>query len=501
MSQVILFKSGNRITVEPTTPSILQLLQPILTFTEKIFLRGRERYQAEREGRSPLRFQDWECFGFDHKDRLSTSFGFYRRIIDKLKAAGYEAGLEDLTPHPHPEIFEPHWDRLADFTLRPGQPEFLSRLIAYPCGRFDCAPGFGKTFMIGLVALLLPKARIDVVTKRVTILTTRIYPELCGMLPSVGIYCSRQKRNLGARVMCFSAGSLRHTDGKADITIGDECHELGADSFAEQMAVYQRARCFGFSGSQDMRLDGKDTRVEGIFGPVIYRVPYQTAERNEIVVPIEVTWRDVNLSRNPCEGLVDTAKRRYGIWRNADRNRLIAADARLYDEKTQVLISVDTLEHAVRLKKLLPEFALVYAAGGLSSKDRETYVQARLLSQDEPSMTDQRLKAITKDFEVGNLKKAIATTVWNVGVDFRALNVVICTDAGASPINATQIRTRVSRINEGKSIGRVHDYLDQFDPGYRRNATSRSKVYAKHGWSQVYPPKPQKDSLLYSLQD
>ena len=94
---------------------------------------------------------------------------------------------------------------------------------------------------------------------------------------------------------------------------------------------------------------------------------------------------------------------------------------------------------------------------------------------------------LTKQFERGELKKAICTTVWNVGVSFNALEVLIRADAGGSPINDVQIPGRVSRISEGKECGIVHDYLDQFNSGFKRRAKNRSKSYKENNWEQSFP--------------
>ena len=53
----------------------------------------------------------------------------------------------------------------------------------------------------------------------------------------------------------------------------------------------------------------------------------------------------------------------------------------------------------------------------------------------------------------------------------------------------------MSRISEGKSVGIVHDYMDQFSTGFKRKAGMRAKTYEEHGWDNVRPQKPKKGSL------
>jgi superfamily II DNA or RNA helicase len=253
-----------------------------------------------------------------------------------------------------------------------------------------------------------------------------------------------------------------------------------------------------FSASWDMRLDNKDMRAEALAGPVRYNVTYDEAVDHGMVVPIKVYWSDVR-GENPAEDLDGVSKKRAGIWRNETRNQIIANDARKYSEDTQVLITVETLEHALYLKRELPEYKLVYSGQGLSPEDVLWYEEH---FPDEFSvMTEERKKKLTRRFERGKLKKAIATTVWNVGVNFKHLEVLIRADAGGSPINDTQIPGRAARINDKlikdgevtvKEAAIVHDYLDQFDAGLARKAKGRETSYISNGWEQFYPRRKKK---------
>jgi superfamily II DNA or RNA helicase len=484
--KIVLLKSGTRLAVSPTTPEIYDLLSPQLTFTNKEMLVGYEAKLAAEAGQSKVRLTDVECFDEDGKGRLITSYGFWKRIKTTLTHAGYEVRVRDLNPHPNPDVFEPRWERLKDFELRNGQDEFLLQLLSNPCGRFDCAPGFGKTFMIGLVALLLPKAKFDIVTKRVAVARERIYPELCQMLPDVGLIGGGRNQP-GRRVMVYSAGSYHKTPGDADILIGDECHELVCDSLAHKLGLSTDSRNYGLSATHDMRWDGKDLRAEGIFGPILYTKSYQEAEADKMVVPIQVIWRPVVMNTDPCENYEDIEQKRHGIWRNEYRNSLIAKDANLYPAGEQVLITVETISHAVNLKRLLPDFTLVYNENGLDPADRRRYIKAGLLSADEPVMTADRRLELQQAFEQGRLKKVIATTVWNVGVDFTHLRVLIRADGGSSPINDLQIPGRTSRTRDGKGTSTIHDYVDHFNKGFKTRSRKRQKNYESYGWEQVFP--------------
>jgi len=482
---VTLYKNGNTIYIDPTSDYMFELLKPVLSFTERKCYFGYEATQRKQQNLAVFELQNHSLLDVDHKQRIVTFYGFFALIRQTLTKAGYTVKFKDLSPMAA-EKLEPRWKNISSYKLRANQNEFLQKILANRCGRFDCPPGFGKSFMIGLIAALLPKATIDVVTRRVSVLRDRIYPELCQMVGDVGIVGgSKNVRN--KRVMCYTVGSLGHSPATSDFLIGDECHELSADKAAGELVRWQNSRNFGLSASHDLRWDGKDFRNLGLFGPVIFKVNYAQAQSANMVVPIHVKWTSVVMDQDPCMDAADIQKKRQGIWCNDYRNRRIAEDAQRYDDNTQVLITVETIEHALNLKKQLPNFTLVYMENGLSKKDIEYYARRGFCKEDEPLMDLDRRQKLTQDFEKGVLKKVICTTVWNVGVSFNSLAVLIRADGGGSPINDIQIPGRVSRISADKPYGQIHDYLDQFNYTFKTRAKNRSTSYALNNWQQDFP--------------
>lgn len=502
-TKVTVLRSGNSIVLDPPSKRLEAVLAPKLSYTEKVFLRGKEYYQAKKAKQATVFDQVWECYTLDHKKRLATSFGFLPRIEKMLTKRGVEVVVKNLTPHPRPEVFVPRWDRLKGEKLRFKQPEALELIFTHENGRIDCPPGWGKSFVIGLAARALPKAKIAVITRRVEVMQQRIYPDLCGMLPDVGIVGGGMRRK-GRRVMCYTAGSIHHADGDEDIVFFDEGHEAASDDCAYKMAKFEHARMWAFSATWGMRLDNKDMRCEAMFGPVRLKVTYKEAVEHEMIVPIVVQLSNVIMDVDPCSGLDGVDKERYGIWANEYRNKLIQRDARLYDDDVQCLITVKTLEHGLYLKKLLPEYELVYNPESQEPKDWSWFKKQGLLPEDFKILSDKRRERLRTRFERGKLRKVIATPVWNIGVNMKHLQVVLRADAGGSPINDTQIPGRGSRIIEINGLKKmcavVHDYLDQFNSGYERKADGRVKSYKGNEWEIRYPDKKKK-SLLRQLME
>lgn len=485
-NSVKLHRVGNTLIVNPTTPRVIELLRPVLSFEELVTYYGYEKIKRQRQGLKLREFVHHKLFDFDQKNRLFTLYGFWKLVRDTLRKHGYEVTYQDHNKNDIP-AYKAWWSNLEDFQLRANQPEFLQTITKYKCGRFNCPPGFGKSFMIGMIALLYPKAKIDIVSRNVAVLRDTIYSDLKNLIGhDVGIVGGTLKKT-GHRVMCYTVGSMHHSDYEADILIGDECHQLAADQSFSMLPRWSHSRNYGLSASHDKRMDNKDIRVHGIFGPIVFDISYQQAQLNKMVVPLVVSWREV--TEGPSGNQFDdpVEKKRFCIWRNVARNKIIAEDARKYDENTQTLIIVDTIDHAMHLKRELPEFTLVYMEKGIDDKRMQEYAKLGCCTEDEPKMDFDRRKKLTSDFEKGILKKVIATGVWNVGVSFNSLAVLIRADAGGSEINDIQIPGRVSRIAEGKEYGIIHDYLDNFCYSFKRRSSKRSKSYENNQWKQVYP--------------
>jgi superfamily II DNA or RNA helicase len=486
-----LLTAQNNLVIDPPTEDIYRLLKPVLTMevVNRFYARG-------PEVESHPTVDHFELFYWDFKNRLVTGIGFYQKISVILEAAGHTVELVAVGPPRRPESLITDWDRIFNipgFELRPGQLEALVEFDAYykaglP-GRFDCATGWGKTLIFSLIARLYPKARIHIASKSVPVLAERIMPELRQFVPDVGMYGGGHKQK-GHRIQLYTFDSLPNSDFDCDILLCDESQQAGANVAAECLARYIGSCNYGFSATHDMRLDEKDLRVESLFGPVVFKVGYQEAADAGLVVPIEVHWGDVRLDDDPIAGIVHPVERkRWAYWRNEPRNRIIAADAVKYPDK-QVLITCETIDHALGLKKFLPEFPLVYSANSITSDRKRRLYRAGLWpAAGLKPMTDERLTALSSAFAGGRLRKAIVTTVWNVGVSMNYLEVLLRADGGASPINDTQIPGRTSRTNTAidKKVSIIHDYLDQFSVGPRNRASGRRSNYHKNGWTQYNP--------------
>ena len=491
MSGITVCRSGNLLAVsahggkEALPDDARRVLEPYLRYEKKKLLYGANRYDPDTGFKhNKIEVVDKLCFRYDTFGRMITSFGFVYRIVGLLKNAGYAVDIQETA-------FERERPNCNDvsmlnvehhFHFRERQQDCLNAIAMKPCGVIHAPTGFGKMALIAMTCVMFPHAKIDVITRRAG-LVNKLNTYLTKYIPLVGQVGDGRKEF--GRVTVYTAASLHHSDFKADIVLVDEAHELLADESSANLARYRHARMYAFSASPVGRMDGTDIRMEALFGRTIFYLSYQDAVKLQLVVPIRVEWCDVKLPENPCADLEDVPKKRWGLWRNTERNGVIAAKARSFGPEDQVLVLVETIEHAVHLHNQLPEYTLVYDQ--MEARDWKSYQREKLLSADEPVMTPERKEGLRVSFETGQLKKAIATKMWSVGIDPVELTALIRADGSASEIMDIQAPGRVARIRPdgAKEVGIVCDFRDQFDATFMRKARQRSVNYGKMGWDQT----------------
>ena len=488
---IVVRKSGNLIDIsangiEPLQEDARRLLTPLLRYTKKKLLYGKDRYNHQT-GMYDRRVEltQKNCWRFDTFGRMVTNFGYSYRIIPALMKAGYHVEVLNKDPaHERDNWNEINMDAVVrDFKFRELQDQCLQKIIDNPCGVIHAVTGFGKLVLITMVCLLYPFAKIDVVTRRAT-LVNKIAKYLTRYVSNVGQTGGGGKTS--GRVTVYTFKSLHHSHFDADIVLVDEAHEGLADEASSLLARYQNANMFAFTASPKGRLDGTDIRMEAIFGRTIFYLPYQEAQKLGLVPPIRVEWSDVKLLRNPCAGLDDVRRKRAGIWCNYERNEIIAKSCRAFKEDEQVFVALDFVEHAVHLWQHLKNDGYVLVYDKMDDDDLRAYKKEGLLPKDYKPMNPKQKEYFREEFEAGRLKKAIST-VWDVGVDPVHLTALVRADAGDSEIDDIQIPGRAARIDADRpdKVGIIRDFRDQFDDGYARRAKSRRSSYQEFGWDNV----------------
>jgi superfamily II DNA or RNA helicase len=427
---------------------------------------------------------------------ILTGYGFCNQLYTAFKEQGYPILFTfDQTELENERQFCINLDNIPDdFTFRFGQSECLEQIILNWSGIIHAPTGFGKMILILLVSLVFEKAKISIVCRR-TEIVRKIVELLTKYLGNVG-QVGAGENYYGERITVYTAASLHKADFDSDILIADEAHELVSDETSRYLAKFLKSRNFAFTATPMGRSDNADLRLSLFFGDIIYYLPYKEAVANNLVAPIKVLWYHVPIN-NPYNGSKPVQRERYCIWRNGERNKIIAQCAKSFPKDWQVQIYVKTVEHAVYLRQFLPEFTVVFDS--IDNKDKETYLRKGLLTEEDLKITNPIYRSnLRKLFEQGKLLKVITTGVWAVGVDPVHLQVLIRADGSASSIVNIQVPGRASRINKNKECAFICDFLDEFHQVYAARARQRKRDYSRMDWEQEiigdgqkYRPKEQ----------
>jgi superfamily II DNA or RNA helicase len=424
---------------------------------------------------------------FDSAGLLVCRQGYIPRLTSELQQLGYEVELQNLDPPKRADAYEMDWERLVRaFEFRPRQDECLAAIVGSDGGIIDAPTAFGKMYVIAMCCTLFLKAKIAVITKS-TAVANSIRDLLTGYVPAPGRVGGA--KNQPGRVTVYNADSMHKSPADEDILLVDEVHQLMTDNYITELSRFQRARMYGFTASKETRVDNAHKQMEGLFGPTIFYMSYQEAEQLRLTVPIVVQWLSTHSTYNPVHDISDPVERkRLGIWQNEARNAEIAkAGRQMLESGLQTLIIVETVEHAMWIRRYLPEFVMVYAEMAISDEDRAHFIHIGLLDPTEPRMSRQRLDQLKKQFEAGQLRGVIATGVWSTGVSFDQLQVIIRAEGTQGETASIQVPGRVCRTHVDKAVGLLIDFLDEFDPGFRDAACTRRRSYAKRGWQQLLP--------------
>ena len=475
-------------------PDVLGAVQRELTYKRHINNFAANRYNHQ----VPIVTQPQRLYDY-YEGRFFCMQGHFWRIRQLLTKLGRRVIVLNKDPllseRPRPNCYEQDWDRVySQFQFRPGQEDCLRMLALHDMGVVDAVPAFGKMWLIAMLCALYPHAKIDVVTYRKDVADS-IYQLLTKYIPAIGRVGGG--RTSPALVTVYTAGSLQRARMDADILIADEVHELCTDKKMEFLTAYDYARMYAFTASRNTRTDNDWHRIEMVFGPTIYTMDYPTAEGLGLVASVMVQWLEIPAAgEDPIAGYEDpVAQKRHGIWRNDIRNQKIAQVSHdLKNSGLQVLILVDTIDHALHLRRYLPDFELCYAEGSMDAQKEGYYRSHGLMQSGEPEMTTERREELRARFERRELTGVIATGVWAVGVSFTGLDVLVRANGGTSKTENIQLPGRVCRIDAatGKQMGIVVDCMDRFNPTYENRSKTRRTAYAKQGWIQY-----QEDGTLW----
>lgn len=477
----------------PIPPALRDRLIGVMSYTHVSDARGSGRRDPLTGDFRKRIFTPVDMYAFEPDGRLACPSGFLRRVLDEAAALGLSVDVRhvkfDGYMDSRPNAWRTDWQRLFRFfTPRYRQDEMLAAIASNVYGRFDVGTGVGKTYCSGAVGLLFPDAEIALVVPTAGVFQTA-YSHFLELLPvdEVGRWGHGKKDR--KRVTIYSLQSLPGVAAAArpDIVLVDECHMAVTDRAVDSVqTLSRRARLFGFSATMHKRYDGHHHRLEAVFGPVVFKLGAVEAVERGLTVPVRVVWHDVDLPWDPARSIRDpTAIKRWSIWRNAVRNDRIADVARRYGSDEQVLILVETTEHALQLASRLPDYLV--CVNNVSERLERGFLDSGVVDPSRVRNGRKERTAVIDGFKAGSVKKLIGNDTLGIGFSPEQLKVIIRGDARQSSVKSVQSTGRGNRLHveSGKSLVVVHDFNDKFSDVFSRYAGDRKLDYAREGYAQV----------------
>lgn len=410
-----------------------------------------------------------------------TYAGYYDHIHRELSKLPLPLNVSVRLSHKLPE---PEIAKLEGVQWRPRQIDVFSRMMAHEGGVIVCPTAFGKSFLIRQLSRVYPTAKIVVTVTSLDVART-LYEELKTTISDLGFCGTGMQRP--QRVTVAVTNSLDNCDPEAQLVLVDEAHCALAPSVIKKLNRFRRAKLFGFTASPTGRSDGGDGFMEALFGSTLIDVSYQEGVKHGNIVQLKV--RVYKCTSGPkLDGIDDkNYVDQQGIIRNKVRNELVVRATRELETSlgpdAQILVMVDKIEHAYMLYQLLPEYTVV--TGVLPMDRRDELTRLGILSAGQKLCTAKDRDTHRKAFERNELKRVIATRVWEKGVDFRDLQGLVRADGLASTIAACQIPGRLSRLGKtvDKEQGILVDINDTFSNNLKGRSRRRLKYYTGNGWT------------------
>lgn len=363
---------------------------------------------------------------------------------------------------------------------------------------------------------MYPTLNVLIISKAQSVVK-ELYTSISNALPGeVGAVFSGINNAPGKRVVVTTTKSLHKLDAdEVQLLILDECHCCGVNDCAEELSRFTHCRRFGLTATP-FRTDGTDIMMETFFGPLLVDIDYQESVDTGNVTQICYSMVPVVkgppfIEDNVNEGRVTSNlfKKRWAYWRNIGRNSIIADVAKeAVAYGLQTLVMVETLEHAIKLHRLLPDAPVVHYGktneAGFSElaeallKDSDMRVlfseyaikkgisdiheAARRYLTENYSLSQRQKDSIKESMSSGELRLAIATLTWSEGINLPQLNVLIRAEGITSKVRNDQIPGRLSRLWPDKKFGLLVDFYDSWTSWAARNSELRERGYISNQW-------------------
>lgn len=429
-----------------------------------------------REYINELKAQRMKCLLFEDDEGFWTYSGLAEKLGNLLRdTVSVEYERPEAKPLP--------WYNTPDKKPRPYQLAAMEALLERGHAGVEMGTGLGKSFIIQLLAKSLGLKTVIMAPS--TSIARQLYDEFTHHFGRkyVGLVGDGKKEFKKLIVIAIGASLTRlepDTEAwehlsKAKLFVADESHLTPAKTLQKV--------CFGllkdapfrffFSGTQ-MRNDGLDLVLDGITGPIVYRMTVREGvDGGYLAKPIFTVIRTTSDSKFFSHDANEMT--RAHLYYNPKVNQLAADIANKSVDllKRPTLILVEEIEQFTHLLPYL-KHKVAFAHGGVTPENREKLPK---------EFWDSDPNALVKEFNEGKLQILVGTSCVATGTDIKAARQVIYLMGGKSEIQVRQAIGRGTRLFEDK----VDCYFTDFDitniENTHRHALERADIF-----NEVYGP-------------
>lgn len=465
------------------TEEELDRLKKLLTYTSRsaIF-----QYNKFRHSKWFLRKHGQEAFN----ERLEQLNKLKTKCLLRYDAKGLYtySGLVPLLQKEFPDIPvinniqypEPKgipWERVPKHELRYYQEETKKRFLETKHCGCEIGTGLGKSFVI--LNLCKELGLKTVVMAPSTNIAKQLYDDLVYYLGKkyVGFYGGGRKQSTKLIVVGIDDSLTRvepntpHWENlsRAQVFIADESHLTPAETLHKVcMELLANAPYrFFFSGTQT-RNDGSELVLQGIVGPIVYKMTVQEGvEQGFLAKPeffiVKTTSDSAFISDDPNE------MTRKHFFYNDRVNRAAAdiANKTVLGLNEQVVILIDEIEQFNFITPYL-RVPAAFAHGPITPPQKK--ILPKQYHDSDPSK-------LVEEFNNGIHKLLIGTSCISTGTDIRTVKTIILIQSGKSEIKFKQAVGRGTRRVEGKDSVKIFDFDVTNVEVLHRHSRERSFIY------------------------
>lgn len=423
-----------------------------------------EYYRDTSQRKVREEYQKSVCLRKNKKGEFFYLIGHLDRIKKLCKSKGIHLDISG-------DIFKTKvgTPELPGITFRDDQSVLISKALKKQRGVIKAPTGSGKTILIlGIMSAFQGKQLMLVHTLDIVRQTAKD-AEKWGF-KNIQVFGGGEKEKLTgdfvfATIQTFSKLDPKEYMDYFDVCLVDECHRCASfkGQYYKVLTQILAPTKIGFTATLPTTPES-EFALEGLIGPMLGELSINDAGDLNILAKPRI--RIIKVPENKALKSIKKYNDAYdeGIVNNKVRNTIIVdLVKKLIEEKKTCLIFVVKIEHGTVIRKAA----------------RQRGVNIPFV---RGSMTKEERDEVKNGLNDGSIPCAIATVVWQEGINIPGLDAVINASGGKSEVAVLQKIGRGLRRTKGKTEVIIYDFFDNSIGFFVAHFGERFALYCDAGW-------------------